>query len=69
MFGNFLAACKAILDMQPDRILDVLHGFFVRISLAVTTLKPRTGNKVAVGVSFYHVRQRKLFHPQIIGSL
>ena len=62
MLANFLAISETILDMQANRILDVFHGFFVGFSLAVTTLKPRAGNKVTIRVSFYDDGKREVFH-------
>ena len=55
MFGNVFAARETILNMQANRILDVFYGFFVRISLAVTSLKRGAGHKVAVRVQIVFV--------------
>jgi len=62
MLGDLLAVRKTILDMQANRVLDIFHGFFVSFSLAITTLKPRAGNKVTVRVSFYDDGKREVFH-------
>jgi len=41
LLGDLFAICNAIFDVQADRILDVLDGFLIGITLAVAALKRR----------------------------
>lgn len=66
MFRDFLAVGEAILDVQPDSILDVGYRFFVGVSLAVAALQRRAGNKIAVRVTLKNDGKRDLFHAWII---
>jgi hypothetical protein len=62
MFRNFFSAGEAVLDVQPDGILDVLHRLFVAVALAVAALQRRTGYKVSVRVGFDNNRQAQSLH-------
>jgi hypothetical protein len=68
LLGHPLAVSQAVLDVQSDGVLDVLHGLFVSVSLAVATLQGGTGNEVAVGVSFDNDGKSEALHAQIIGA-
>ena len=46
------AICEAILDMQPDGVLDVFHRLFVRVPLAIATLKRGARDEIALRVAF-----------------
>ena len=51
MFGNFLAVGDAVVNVQADGVLDVLHRLFVGVALAIATLKHGAGNEAAVRIS------------------
>ena len=67
LLGDFFAICEAILYVQADRILDVLDGFRIGITLAVAALKRRAGNEVAVRVRLYDDRKCHISQSQIVG--
>jgi len=55
--------------MQTDGVLDVLHGLFVGIPLAVAALQRGTGDEIAVRVCFHNDGKDKMLHDQIIGPV
>jgi len=67
VLGDFFTICEAILYVQADRILDVLDGFLIAITLAVAALKRRAGNEVTVRVRLYDDRKCHISHSEIIG--
>ena len=38
--------------METDGVFNIFDRLFITIALTVATLKRRTGNKIAVGISF-----------------
>jgi hypothetical protein len=68
LLGDLFAICDSIFDVQADRILDVLDGLLIGIALAVTALKSRAGNEVALRVRLYDDGKCHISHSQIIGS-
>lgn len=48
VFGKLFAVRKTILKVQPNGVFDIFDGLFVCVALAVTALKRRAGNEVAV---------------------
>ena len=62
MFGNFFSIGEAVLDLQPDGVLDVLHRLFVAVVLAVAALQRRTGHGVSFRVGLDNNRQAQLLH-------
>jgi len=66
VLGDIFAICETILDVQAYRILDVLDGFLIGFTLAVTPLECRARNKVAVRIRLHDDGKGQMFHIQII---
>ena len=58
-------AGSAILEVKPDRVLDVFKGFFIRCALRVTSLKGGAVDKIARPVFFNHDLKHEFLHHQV----